>query len=147
MMRILLLLLFILLGSSVINAAPIYKTKAGIAINGYDPIGYFEQSEPVKGSGAHALVHDGATWLFSSAENLAKFSEDPDRYKPKYGGHCAYAMSRDKGYLATTVPDAWSIVDGVLYLNYSLGVKDKWDKQQKKFISAANDNWPNHEKN
>ena len=78
-MRILLLLLFTLLGLSVINAAPIYKTKAGIAINGYDPIGYFEQSKPVKGSGSHAMVHDGATWLFSSSENLEKFRDDPDR--------------------------------------------------------------------
>ena len=42
-------------------------------------------------------------------------------YKPKYGGHCAYAMSRDKGYLATTVPDAWSIVDDVSIFELFVG--------------------------
>lgn len=139
---ILLSVSFIFVGLSVSFAGPVYKSKEGIAINGYDAVAYFTESKPVKGSGVHALVHRDATWLFSSAENLEAFRSDPKRYEPKYGGHCAYAMSKDSGYLAKTVPQAWSIVDDTLYLNYSLGVKDIWDKQQDKFITSADENWP-----
>ena len=41
----------------------------GVAINGIDPVGYFTDGGPVKGSAAHSLEHNGATWHFASAAN------------------------------------------------------------------------------
>jgi YHS domain-containing protein len=86
-----------------------------------DPV--YQQAGPVKGSAQFSYEWQGATWLFSSAENRDRFNAEPDRYAPQYGGFCAYAVS--KGRTASIDPEAWKIVDGKLYLNYSKGVQKK----------------------
>ena len=68
----------------------------------------------------------GATWLFATAENRDRFQAEPERYAPQYGGYCAYAVS--KGRTASIDPEAWRVVDGKLYLNYSKGVQKKWEQ-------------------
>jgi len=122
-------------------AASVYKSDDNVAINGYDPVGYFTMGKPVKGSGGHKSQVEGATWLFSSAENKSKFDANPKKYLPKYGGFCAYAMS--KGAKAPTDPNAWTIVDNKLYLNYSPVVRGIWKKDQAENIKKADLNWPN----
>ena len=116
------------------------NSSTGIAINGYDPVAYFTQGKPVEGRAEYLLAWSGATWYFSSAVNKALFEGNPDKYAPQYGGYCAFAVSY--GSTATTVPEAWSIVDGKLYLNNSIGVRSRWDTNQKGYISKANKNWP-----
>jgi hypothetical protein len=39
-------------------------------------------------------------------------------------------------------PEAWTIVDGRLYLNYSKGVKKTWSEAIPKHIEEAERNWP-----
>lgn len=112
----------------------------GIAIDGYDPVAYFREGGPRKGLPEHALKHGGATWHFASAQNRALFSADPERYKPAYGGFCAYGTSR--GYLVKIEPEAWSIVDGRLYLNYDLGVRETWARDTAKYLDRSEKNWP-----
>lgn len=112
----------------------------GVAINGIDPVGYFTQSEPVAGDAAYQSTWNGATWQFASAENKAKFDEDPEAYAPKYGGYCAYAVSQ--GYTASTDPDAWTIHDGRLYLNYSKRVRGIWEKDIPGNVAKGDENWP-----
>lgn len=119
---------------------PEVYTEAGIAIDGSDAVAYFTEGKPVAGSPEHAVDWNGSRWLFSSAENKAAFEADPTAYAPQYGGYCAFAMS--KGYVAPTVPEAWTIVDGKLYLNFSLGVRDRWSKDIPGNIAAADANWP-----
>lgn len=79
-------------------------------------------------------------WYFASADHLLKFKADPEKYAPQFGGYCAYGMSR--GYKAKTDPEAWTIVDGKLYLNYNLDVRKLWNEKQAEFIEKANTNWP-----
>ena len=88
---------------------PVFATN-GVAIHGYDPVAYFTMSKPVEGDAAITSVLEGATFRFASAEHKALFDSDPEKYAPKYGGYCAYAVS--KGATATTVPEAWSIHGG-----------------------------------
>ena len=111
-----------------------------VAIRGYDPVAYFTEGEPVKGDSSHSSDHNGASWQFSSAENKAKFDADPDAFAPQFGGYCAYAVS--KGATAPTDPNAWTIVDDKLYLNYSTGVRKIWKKDLAGNISRAIENWP-----
>ena len=59
---------------------------------------------------------------------------------PQFGGYCAFGMSR--GYKADTEPDAWTILDGKLYMNYNLAVRTEWSKKQLEYIEKANKNWP-----
>lgn len=118
----------------------IFSTSAG-AIEGYDPVAYFTAGEPRKGRDEFSYQWQDATFKFSSAENLAAFKAAPEKYAPQYGGYCAYAVS--EGATASTVPEAWSIVDGKLYLNYSRGVKKRWSKDIPGRIAKADKNWPN----
>ena len=87
-------------------------------------------------------THDwmGATWCFVSAANKGTFVADPEAYAPQFGGYCAWAVS--EGYTASTTPEAWSIVDGKLYLNYSRRIQRRWEKDIPGNISCATANWP-----
>ena len=121
------------------ETSPIYSNR-GVAIDGTDPVAYFTQGKPV--SGDKAITHDwmGATWRFSTEENRAAFAADPEAYAPQYGGYCAWAVS--EGYTASTTPEAWKIVDGKLYLNYSRRVQRWWERDIPARISAGDKNWP-----
>jgi len=112
----------------------------GIAIDGTDPVAYFSEDGPVPGQPEHALDWKGATWRFSSAENRAMFEADPEKFAPQYGGWCAYAVSR--GYTASTVPQAWTIHDGKLYLNFSRPVRALWARDIFGNVEKGDMNWP-----
>lgn len=118
---------------------PVFATAEG-AIRGYDPVAYFTDGKPTRGSAQFTATLDGATYHFASAANRDKFVADPGAYAPQYGGYCAYAVSQ--GHTAPTVPEAWSIVDGKLYLNYSTGVQQRWKKDVPGHIRAADMHWP-----
>lgn len=130
--------LFIGLSVSAQTTSEIYQTTDG-AIKGYDAVAYFTQNKAVKGTKQFAVTYKGADWYFSSAENKEAFRKDPVKYAPQFGGYCAYGCSQ--GHKAKTEADAFTIVDGKLYLNYNLDVKKLWSKDQPGFIKKANDNW------
>ena len=114
--------------------------KNGLAIGGTDPVAYFEQGRPIEGSSQFEYQWNGATWRFHSEANKALFVSNPEEYAPQYGGYCSYAVSR--GYTAKTEPEAWTIVDGKLYLNFSLDVRDLWSQDIPGNIAKADRNWP-----
>lgn len=110
------------------------------AIRGTDPVAYFTEGRAAKGSSSFTHKWRGATWHFISAENRDRFAADPERYAPQYGGYCAWAVSQ--GYTATTDPEAWRIVQGKLYLNFSKSVRRRWEKDIPGNIAKADRNWP-----
>jgi YHS domain-containing protein len=112
----------------------------GIAVDGTDVVAYFTQGVPVAGDPAIALDYVGVTWRFSSDANREAFTADPDAFAPQYGGYCAYAVSQ--GSTAPTIPEAWTIVDNKLYLNFSTSVKRRWERDIRGYITAADANWP-----
>ena len=114
--------------------------RGGTALKGYDAVAYFTQSKPVKGSSQFSYEWMNAKWLFANAENRDKFAASPEQYVPQYGGYCAYAVSQ--GHTAPVDPEAWRVVDGKLYLNYSKGVQKKWEQDRAGYIQKADQNWP-----
>ena len=121
--------------------APIYTAAfSQLAVGGYDPIAYFDEGEPVKGSKDHETTWRGATWRFTSAENLDRFVADPEAFAPQYGGYCAYAVA--KGSTAKGDPQHWAVVDGKLYLNYNRKIMDRWKEDVPGYVEAADKNWP-----
>ncbi len=118
---------------------PVFENRAG-AIRGYDAVAYFTEQKPVKGNDRYSLQWNGATWYFTSAENRDRFQAHPEKYAPQYGGYCAWAVAN--GYTAAADPDAWRIVDGKLYLNYSLGVQKQWSQDIPGNIARGDKNWP-----
>jgi len=129
----------ILVSAGTAQADTVFQND-GAAIGGYDPVAYFTDGKPVIGQAAHTYQWDGATWRFASAESKAQFASAPEKYAPKYGSYCAWAVSQ--GYTAKTDPDAWSIVNGALYLNYSVGVREKWAADPPGNITKGDKNWP-----
>ena len=112
----------------------------GLAIRGTDPVAYFTQGEPVAGNSEYTYTWNDATWQFASAENRDLFAANPDQYAPQYGGFCAWAVSQ--GYTASIDPNAWRIVGGKLYLNYSQGIQKRWERDIPGNIRKADANWP-----
>lgn len=121
-------------------ATPEVYAEGGVAINGFDPVAYFLDAAPVEGLAEHTVDFKGATWRFASAENAEMFKGAPEDYAPQFGGYCAYAVSR--GGTATTSPDAWTVHNDKLYLNYNTTVRSIWLEDVDANIAAANDNWP-----
>ena len=123
------------------SAANTLFVKDGIAIAGADPVAYFTEKAYVPGSADYTYDWQGATWQFSNAENRDLFAKNPEQYAPEYGGFCAWAVAA-KNSLVPVDPNAWSVVDGKLYLNANQKVKESWLKDVPGFITKANENWP-----
>jgi YHS domain-containing protein len=121
------------------DTPPVYA-EGGVAVDGTDVVAYFTEGRPVAGDPALTHTWRGVTWRFASAANRDAFAAAPERYAPQFGGYCAWAVS--KGYTASTVPEAWRIVDGKLYLNYSRGIQRRWERDIPGRIAAGNANWP-----
>jgi YHS domain-containing protein len=147
------LLLIVLTGAAVVLAACgrttdfeiIDKAADGTALSGYDAVAYFVVNSAVEGNPQYQFVWKGAKWLFSNQENMEKFKRDPEAYVPQFGGYCSYAVS--KGYTADGDPQAWKIVDGRLFLNYNVEVKQEWEKDQERLIHEGEKNWEEFQKN
>lgn len=118
---------------------PVFSDRDG-AIRGHDPVAYFAQGGPAKGSKQFSHQWGGATWYFASAGNRDKFAAKPESYGPQYGGYCAYGVAQ--GSAPEIDPSAWSIVEGKLYLNYSHSIRERWKKDIPGYIRKADANWP-----
>jgi len=70
-------------------------TALALASVARDVVAYFglSRGDGVMGSEEFATMHKGTTFHFANAENLATFQGDPDKYAPRFGGYCAFAMS------------------------------------------------------
>jgi len=110
----------------------------GIAIGGYDVVA-LHNHQVIKGSKGLGVDFEGSQWLFSSASNKELFAQAPQDFIPAFGGYCAYGASQ--GYKAKTQISTYSIIDGVLYLNFSSYIKDFW-VQHPSLIKTALEQWP-----
>lgn len=133
--------LALLIATAAAALSPVNKSLlGGVALDGFDPVAYFTDGRPVEGSRDFAYEWQGATWRFASAAHRDLFAAAPEKYAPQYGGYCAWAVAH--GYTADTDPEAWSVVDGKLYLNYNLEVRGKWEQDVPGYIAKADQNWP-----
>lgn len=114
--------------------------SSGLALKGYDPVAYFTDGKPVQGTAQFTARHDGATYRFASAANRDAFALAPEKYAPQYGGYCAFGVA--SGYKAPIEPDAWTIVEGKLYLNYNQAVRSRWSSDIPGYLRKADANWP-----
>lgn len=115
-----------------------YNTYSGIAIKGYDPVSYFIVS-PEEGSEEFQMDWNGATWLFSSRQNMELFKNHPQKYAPQFGGYCSFAVTT--GFTATVDPEAYTIQDGKLYLFNGQNLKVSFMLETEKSIETAEKKW------
>ena len=136
---ILILFVALLSATTFAQTAKHINLKNNIAIQGYDPVAFFESNKAIEGKKEISSKYNGAIYYFSSESNKALFLKKPEYYLPQFGGFCAYGMS--EGYEAPIQPEAFTIVDNKLFLNYNLKVKEMWSKERTARIEKATVNW------
>jgi YHS domain-containing protein len=150
-MKRLLSLLFCLLVSSVSLAETYINTTGSddkTAISGFDTVSFFTTKKAVPGKPEFEFSHLGAKWLFSSAENMKLFHENPEKYMPEWGGQCAWCVS-ENCLSQKKVDGSFEFLSGKLYLfspgnNKKSGALDdfmygRWPQSRR--VSDGQGNW------
>jgi YHS domain-containing protein len=110
------------------------STPPALALKGYDVVAYFSGHQPQVGSTAFQIDFDGMRYQFASAQNMASFSADPDRYLPQFGGYCAMGISKGKRFESD--PTLWKIIDGKLYVFSSPAASEAAGKDPEILVRA-----------
>jgi YHS domain-containing protein len=134
---------FLFFHSSLAFAAQFFE-RNGLVIDGHDPVAYFTEQKPVKGSPEFRVEFEGSTFQFASAAHRDTFAANPEKFVPQYAGYCAYGMA--KGYKAKINPAAFTVVGDKLYINYSETVRSQWLTDVPGYIRKADANWPDVKK-
>jgi len=93
-------------------------------LGGVDVVAYWtsdERANATYGSADISYGWAGYTWYFASYTNRAAFMKAPEKYAPQWGGFCAFGISDESWWTASTLgpdadPNTWRILNGNLYL-------------------------------
>ncbi len=144
MKKLLWLALILFNGHASIAQQSLVNEEAGVALQGYDLLSYFN-GKPLQGNKEAATTYEGVSYWFSNKENLKKFELDPSKYLPQYGGWCAYAMGLN-GEQVPVDPKTYKIINGRLYLFYNAFLNNtlkKWNQNEDALLQKADSNWNN----
>jgi YHS domain-containing protein len=111
----------------------------GVILQGYDPVAYFTRHQAVKGNPSIQTRFGGAIYHFTSVADKVAFDKNPSRYVPRYGGFCAYHVS--KGQLKDSDPAAFFIYKGKLYVCSSADSAKEFRSNIDENIRKADDYW------
>jgi YHS domain-containing protein len=114
--------------------------RAGLALEGHDPVAYFTEGKPTKGLAEHQANYNGAIYRFASKENRETFEKDPAKYAPAFGGFCGYAASIDK--ISPVDVNIFQILDGRLVLQHTQKAYRLFNEDPEKSLARADANWP-----
>ena len=114
--------------------------KDGVILDGYDPVAFFTDNKPVKGDPKLQFTYDKAIYYFASQDHLDAFKADPEKYKPQFGGWCAYAVSL--GRVAPIDVNTFSIVNGRLVIQHNQRAVNGWSKDVQGNLALADKYWP-----
>jgi hypothetical protein len=114
---------FLILVSLVIAArTALAQSEPPVALKGYDPVSYFTETRPVKGSPVMTYDHEGARYQFTSARNRDAFHASPERYAPQLGGFSAPELAA--GSRAEADPSVFLLRNNKLYVFSSPKARD-----------------------
>jgi YHS domain-containing protein len=114
--------------------------KTGLALQGYDPVAYFTDGKPVKGSPEFTANYKGARYQFVSLQHRDMFNQAPAKYAPQFGGFCGYAASINK--LAPIEVEYFQVLHDRLILQHNKKAWDLWHKDVEGNLKKADANWP-----
>ncbi len=112
----------------------------GVILDGYDPVAFFTDNKPVMGDPNFQTKYQGAIYYFTSKEHLDAFTSNPEKYKPQFGGYCAYAVSL--GRTAPVDVKTFSLVEGRLVLQHNQRAVNGWNKDVEGNLKLADQYWP-----
>jgi YHS domain-containing protein len=116
----------------------LFAQSPAVSLKGHDPVSYFTDGRPVKGSPAINYDFDDTRYLFSNQKNRERFVSSPDRYTPQFTGLCTTGLAL--GVRAEADPSVWKIVDGKLYVFSSAQAREKFE-QDPSMLAKARHNW------
>lgn len=114
----------------------------GLALEGYDPVAYFDDLKATAGSTAITSTYRGITYRFATEPHRQAFNDNPEKYLPAYGGWCATAMA--KGEKVEVDPKSFKVTNGRLFLFYKglfANAIDDWNKAERKLTGDADNSW------
>lgn len=119
-------------------SASLFAQSPLVSLKGHDPVSYFTDGRPVKGSAGINYDFDEARYLFSSPKNRERFASSPERYTPQFTGLCATGMAY--GMKAEADPSVWKIIDGKLYVFSSAQAREEFE-QDAALLAKAQQNF------
>lgn len=114
--------------------------RTGLAISGFDPVGYFSNANAKIGRAELETRFAGATWRFINEGNRQAFTDHPEVYLPAFGGYDPTGMAR--GIAVSGHPMMWLIVDERLYLFHNAQTREAFMAEPERFIELAKKEWP-----
>ncbi len=118
--------------------------NSNIALQGYSPVSYLDLGIAQKGLKEYKSEYEKVVYYFTSAEQKATFDKAPSKYKPQYGGFCAFGAYAGAKFRPD--PNKFLVKDGKYFLflyNLELDAQQLWmaEKNHGKLVSMANKNW------
>jgi hypothetical protein len=113
---------------------------SGLAIEGFDPVAYFVDGQPVRGVPEFEASRGGAVWRFHNEGNRASFVAHPEIYGPQFGGYDPTSIAR--GVVFAGNPLFWVVSGERLYL-FGLEVdRDAFAADPERYLPQARVRWP-----
>jgi YHS domain-containing protein len=107
---------------------------------GFDPVAYFTDGKPVRGTHTLAATHEGRTYYFATPEHRDVFRAAPAKYEPQYGGFCSdgapYAVKLGSD------PTQFEIRDGRLFIFGDIIGHEFWLLDERGNVAHADQVWP-----
>jgi hypothetical protein len=117
---------------------------SGLAIEGFDPVAYFTEAQPVLGLPDFEAAEAGAVWRFHSASNRDAFAAHPEIYGPQFGGYDPIDVARGVAYAGN--PRFFVVTGQRLYLFGREESRNAFAANPAKFLKDARARWPGLEK-
>jgi YHS domain-containing protein len=113
---------------------------SGLAIEGFDPVAYFTDSQATQGVADFEAAEAGAVWRFRNEGNRASFMAHPEIYAPQFGGYDPIDLARGVTYAGN--PRLWVIAGPRLYLFGREEHRDAFTVDPSRFLKDAAARWP-----
>jgi hypothetical protein len=118
---------------------------SGLAIEGFDPVAYFTDSQATPGVADFEACERGAVWRFRNDGNRASFVAHPEVYGPQFGGYDPVDLGRGVTYAGN--PRFWVVSGQRLYLFGREENRDAFSADPARFLKDAGARWPALEQN
>jgi hypothetical protein len=112
----------------------------GLAIDGFDPVAYFTDAQPLVGQSGFEAAEAGAIWRFRNEGNRAVFVSHPEIYSPQFGGYDPTDVAR--GVAVAGSPKVWLVAGQRLFLFGRAESRDAFAADPARFAREARQRWP-----
>ena len=114
-------------------------SSSGYALGGFDPLSYFVDQRPRRGSAKFEHDLNGTIWKFTNSGNREAFARHPQYYMPAFGGYDPLALASQKTTIG--LPTIWSLYRGRVYLFHNAVNRKLWEEDPETHIAKAVDHW------